>query len=131
MHAVLPDARPARQPAAGRRRNFTREQRIADGAVFGSATVMSLTYALEKVADAGHGVPVGLLLALVLTVHALPLLWRRRALGWPSPRSGAPRLHGRCCWGAVCCRRPPRIVSWAAELSNWPPSTVSRPTAAF
>lgn len=79
VHAVLPDSGHARQPATGRRRNFTREQQIADGAVFGSVTVTSLSYALEKAADAGHGVPVCLLLALVLTIHALPLLWRRRA----------------------------------------------------
>ncbi|MBB5937700.1 sensor histidine kinase [Streptomyces zagrosensis] len=77
--AVLPDARSARQPATGRRRNFTREQRIADGAVFGSVAVASSGYALQKVADAGHGVSVWLLLTLLLTVHALPLLWRRRA----------------------------------------------------
>lgn len=79
VHAVLPDGPPTRQPVVGRRRDFTREQRIADGAVFGAVTVASSGYALEKAADAGHGVPVWLLLTLLSTVHALPLLWRRRA----------------------------------------------------
>lgn len=79
VDAVLPDARSARQPAPGRRRNFTREQRIADWAIFGWVTVASSGYALQKVANSGHGVSVWLLLALLLTVHALPLLWRRRA----------------------------------------------------
>ncbi|MEV0024219.1 histidine kinase [Streptomyces atroolivaceus] len=79
VDALLPDARSARRPATGRRRNFTREQRIADGAVFGSVAVASSGYALEKVAEAGHGTSVWLLLTLLSTVHALPLLWRRRA----------------------------------------------------
>ncbi|MGC9380974.1 sensor histidine kinase [Streptomyces sp. MH13] len=79
VHAVLPDAPPARRPVVGRRRDFTREQRIADGAVFVSAAVASWSFALPNAWNAGHGVGVCLLLALVLTVHALPLLWRRRA----------------------------------------------------
>ncbi|MFB9507143.1 sensor histidine kinase [Streptomyces aurantiacus] len=79
VHAVLPDARSVRKPAGGRRRNFTREQRIADAAVCGAAVVASLSYALEKASDAGYGIPLRLLLALLLAVHALPLLWRRRA----------------------------------------------------
>ncbi|GAB2783582.1 histidine kinase [Streptomyces chlorus] len=79
VHAVLPDARPARQPTTGRRRNFTREQRIADVAVFGSITMTLLSYTLNTAVDHGHGVSLSLLLALLLTFHALPLLWRRRA----------------------------------------------------
>ncbi|MEV7861368.1 histidine kinase [Streptomyces hirsutus] len=79
VHAVLPDARSARQPATGRRRNFTREQRITDAAVFGSITLTSLSYTADTAAYNGHGVPLSLLLALLLIVHALPLLWRRRA----------------------------------------------------
>ncbi|MFJ8751465.1 sensor histidine kinase [Streptomyces sp. NPDC102441] len=79
VHAVLPDAGTARQPATGRRRNFTREQRIADGAVFGSLTAASVSYAIEKAVEAEYGVLVCLLLTLLLTAHALPLLWRRRA----------------------------------------------------
>ncbi|MCX2928041.1 sensor histidine kinase [Streptomyces sp. NEAU-W12] len=79
VEALLPDAPPARRPVGGRRRDFTREQRIADGAVFGSAAVLSWSVALMNARNAGHGVQVCLLLALVLTVHALPLLWRRRA----------------------------------------------------
>ncbi|MFJ2257299.1 sensor histidine kinase [Streptomyces sp. NPDC087844] len=79
VHAVLPDARSVRQSATGRRRDFTREQRSVDGAVFGSVTVASSGYALEKAVDAGQGVSVWLLLMLLTTVHALPLLWRRRA----------------------------------------------------
>ncbi|MGY0071327.1 sensor histidine kinase [Streptomyces sp. QTS137] len=79
VHAVLPDAPSARRPATGRRRDFTREQRIADGAVFGSTAVASWSFALTNAQDAGYGAPLCLLLALVLTVHALPLLWRRRA----------------------------------------------------
>ncbi|QNE74172.1 hypothetical protein F0344_05725 [Streptomyces finlayi] len=79
VEALLPDAPPARRPVGGRRRDFLREQRIADGAVFGSALVLSWSVALTNARNAGHGVQVCLLLALVLTVHALPLLWRRRA----------------------------------------------------
>ncbi|MFD3823516.1 sensor histidine kinase [Streptomyces sp. NPDC058625] len=79
VRAVLPDAPSARRPVTGRRRDFTREQRIADGAVFGSAAVASWSFALTNARNAGHGFQVCLLLALVLTVHALPLLWRRRA----------------------------------------------------
>ncbi|MEU0119241.1 hypothetical protein ABZ137_37565 [Streptomyces bobili] len=79
VEALLPDAPPARRPVGGRRRDFSREQRITDGAVFGSAAVMSWSVALTNARNAGHGVQVCLLLALVLTVHALPLLWRRRA----------------------------------------------------
>lgn len=79
VHAVLPDARPGRKPATGRRRNFPREQRIADAAVCGSAVVASWGYGLAVGADAGFGAFVHLLLALLLIVHALPLLWRRRA----------------------------------------------------
>ncbi|MFI9585846.1 sensor histidine kinase [Streptomyces sp. NPDC052236] len=79
VHALLPDAPPAQRPVMGRRRDFTREQRIADGAVFGSAAVASWSLALTNARNAGHGVQVCLLLTLVLTVHALPLLWRRRA----------------------------------------------------
>lgn len=83
VDSVLPDVPSARKPATGRRRNFTREQRIADWAVCGSVVVASSSYALEKAADAGYGIPVRLLLGLLLTVHALPLLWRRRA-PWPA-----------------------------------------------
>ncbi|MER5554088.1 histidine kinase [Streptomyces sp. NPDC002793] len=80
VSAVLPDdARSSGTPARGRRRDFTREQRTADGAVCGSVALASVGYALEKAAAAGYGAPVCLLLALLLTVHALPLLWRRRA----------------------------------------------------
>ncbi|MEU8705606.1 histidine kinase [Streptomyces sp. NPDC048565] len=79
VDAVLPDARSTWKPVTGRRRNFTREQRIADAAVCGSVVVASAGYALERAADAGYGASVCLLLALLLTVHALPLLWRRRA----------------------------------------------------
>ncbi|MYQ36922.1 Signal transduction histidine kinase [Streptomyces sp. LamerLS-316] len=82
VEAVLPDARPAWKPVTGRRRDFTREQRIADGAVCGSVVVASSGYALA-VADDGYGASVHLVLALLLTVHALPLLWRRRA-PWPA-----------------------------------------------
>ncbi|MEE1943315.1 histidine kinase [Streptomyces sp. TRM 70361] len=79
VRAVLPDSPSARRPAAGRRRDFTREQRIADAAVFGSVTVASWSFALTQTGEAGHGALTHLLLALLLAVHALPLLWRRRA----------------------------------------------------
>ncbi|MFF1463345.1 sensor histidine kinase [Streptomyces sp. NPDC058330] len=79
VHAELPDVPSARRPVMGRRRNFPREQRIADGAVFGSAAVASASFALVKAEGAGHGVLTCLLFVLLLTVHALPLLWRRRA----------------------------------------------------
>ncbi|PJE95728.1 histidine kinase [Streptomyces carminius] len=78
VRAVLPGS-PSARPGAGRRRDFTREQRIADAAVLGSVTVASWGFALTQTGAAGHGVPAHLLLALVLAVHALPLLWRRRA----------------------------------------------------
>ncbi|MFJ6466911.1 sensor histidine kinase [Streptomyces sp. NPDC091387] len=81
VRAVLPDAGPARESAGGRRRDFPREQRIADAVVCGSTVVASWAYGLgvTVAADAGHGAPSHMLLALLLTVHALPLLWRRRA----------------------------------------------------
>ncbi|MER6239081.1 sensor histidine kinase [Streptomyces clavifer] len=81
VRAVLPDAGPARESAGGRRRDFPREQRIADAVVCGSTVVASWAYGLgvAVAADAGHGAPTHMLLALLLTVHALPLLWRRRA----------------------------------------------------
>ncbi|WP_461028078.1 sensor histidine kinase, partial [Streptomyces sparsus] len=79
VHALLPDAPPAQRPVTGRRRDFPREQRIADGAVVASAAVASWSFALTNARDAGYGVQACLLLALVLTVHAVPLWWRRRA----------------------------------------------------
>lgn len=79
VRALLPEPAASRRSAAGRRRDFTREQRMADGAVFGSVVVASLSLALSMVGDAGLGIREYLLLALLLTVHALPLLWRRRA----------------------------------------------------
>ncbi|UZI32987.1 histidine kinase [Streptomyces sp. VB1] len=79
VEALLPDAPPARWPVGERRRDFPREQRIADRAVCGAAAVASWSLALTNARNAGHGVQVCLLLTLVLTVHALPLLWRRRA----------------------------------------------------
>ncbi|MFJ8187071.1 sensor histidine kinase [Streptomyces sp. NPDC096105] len=79
VHAVLPEPTSARGVPAGRRRDFTREQRIADAAVFGFVTTVSVGAALEA-ADGSHlDASVRLLLALLLTAHALPLLGRRRA----------------------------------------------------
>ncbi|CAM5741330.1 histidine kinase [Streptomyces hirsutus] len=100
VHAVLPDARSARQPATGRRRNYTREQRIADVAVFGSITLTLLSYALNTAVDHGHGVALSLSLALLLTVHALPLLWRRRAPWLALAAVGATTFGGTVLLGS-------------------------------
>ncbi|MFD6132121.1 sensor histidine kinase [Streptomyces diastaticus] len=79
VHAVLPDAGSGPRPSPGRRRDFPREQRIADRAVFGSAAAVASSVALTKAEDAGYGAGTCLLLVSVLTLHALPLLWRRHA----------------------------------------------------
>ncbi|MFJ2761312.1 sensor histidine kinase [Streptomyces prasinus] len=100
VHAVLPDARSPRQPATGNRRNYTREQRIADVAVFGSITLTLLGYALNTAVEHGHGVALSLSLALLLTVHALPLLWRRRAPWLALAAVGATTFGGTVLLGS-------------------------------
>jgi signal transduction histidine kinase len=79
VHAVLPEPEGGRQWSADRRRNYAREQRIADAAVVGAVTAGSFSVGLTGYDHDGDGLLGTLPLALLLTIHALPLLWRRRA----------------------------------------------------
>nr|BFD87323.1 histidine kinase [Streptomyces sp. Xyl84] len=85
VRAELPDdtgPRPA--TAARRRRDALRVQRLCDPALTVAAGTLPLFAALadmENPTDTGHRADAGGLavLALLAAVHALPLLWRRRA----------------------------------------------------
>ncbi|MFD9053208.1 sensor histidine kinase [Streptomyces zaomyceticus] len=80
--ATLPDtAGPVRPDAAVRRRDLRREQRLADVLLGVSAVTLPLYVTLSGVVDGGlPGDALGaVVLSLLLAVHALPLLWRRRA----------------------------------------------------
>ncbi|MFJ6087870.1 histidine kinase [Streptomyces sp. NPDC092369] len=85
VRARLPDTTGPRHVAVRpRRRDFPREQRLTDLALVFTATVLPLVFLLvaaedwrDRDATAG-ALSVGLVSAL-LTLHALPLLWRRRA----------------------------------------------------
>ncbi|XMA38904.1 hypothetical protein O1157_26170 [Streptomyces albogriseolus] len=143
VHAVLPEPSSARGTHTGRRRNFTREQRMADVAVFGFVTMVSVGASLEAADRAGFGAPVRLLLALLLTVHALPLLGRRRApwavlaatcataLLWPAALgSGAlpPAAASALVWGG--CAQAAAVYAVAAYGRVLrPPSHAGSPTA--
>lgn len=85
VRATLPDNTGPRTPAAhGWRRDVLREQRLADPALAFTATVLPLFVALAAAEDWTEGsrragLPGMLVLSALLALHALPLLWRRRA----------------------------------------------------
>ncbi|MEV6612696.1 histidine kinase [Streptomyces sp. NPDC051051] len=85
VRATLPDAARLRGPAEGAgRRDVLREQRLADPVLVFSAAALPLVVALvaaENWTDTGlrAALPALSVLAALLTVHAAPLLWRRRA----------------------------------------------------
>ncbi|MEU8651942.1 histidine kinase [Streptomyces sp. NPDC048737] len=85
VRAMLPDAAGPRGPAeeAGRR-DVLREQRLADPVLVFSAAVLPLVSVLVAAEDwtgasLRAALPALFVLAALLTVHAAPLLWRRRA----------------------------------------------------
>lgn len=82
VRATLPDADGPRPPAERpRRRDFLREQRLADAALTLTATLLPMMFVLVAVEEGtdfgGAATVVGM--SLLMAVHALPLLWRRRA----------------------------------------------------
>ncbi|PSM41886.1 histidine kinase [Streptomyces dioscori] len=85
VRATLPDTTGPRQPGVRpRRRDFPREQRLADLALVFSAAVFPLIVLLADAEDWKHHDGTTVLrdigvVAALLTLHALPLLWRRRA----------------------------------------------------
>ncbi|MFJ8142920.1 histidine kinase [Streptomyces sp. NPDC096013] len=84
VRATLPDSTGPRRPVVrSRRRDFLREQRLTDGALAFTATVAPLLVALvaaEEWTDRGGWALSSIgVLSVLLALHALPLLWRRRA----------------------------------------------------
>jgi signal transduction histidine kinase len=85
VRATLPDGAEAPQcPEHAWRRDLLREQRFADPAVASAAMILPVTCALAVSEDwpaaARHTNLPGLLVVCgLLVLHALPLLWRRRA----------------------------------------------------
>ena len=83
VRAQLPDVMgPLRSVARPRRRDHPREQRLTDSALTFTATVLPLVVLLTAAEDWAEG-PTGAgavaLVSALLALHALPLLWRRRA----------------------------------------------------
>ncbi|MCX4993602.1 histidine kinase [Streptomyces sp. NBC_00568] len=105
--AHLPDTTGPRRPASpSRRRNFLKEQRLADAALVFTAAATPLLVvliALENGAARPVTRTVGSVLALLMTVHALPLWWRRRApraaLLWVAATTWA--WPAAAAWGAL------------------------------
>ncbi|MFI9170861.1 histidine kinase [Streptomyces lincolnensis] len=89
VRATLPDVTgPWGPPESAGRRDVLREQRLADPAMVFTATLLPLVFALVTVeewtgASLRAAVPGLLVVAVLLTAHAVPLLWRRRA-PWPA-----------------------------------------------
>ncbi|MFK4106849.1 sensor histidine kinase [Streptomyces sp. NPDC019531] len=84
VRAMLPDTTgPLRPGVRARRRDFLREQRLADSALAFTATVVPVFVLFVAAEDwkggGGPGVRAIGLLSVLMAVHALPLLWRRRA----------------------------------------------------
>ncbi|KUN09564.1 hypothetical protein AQI95_04390 [Streptomyces yokosukanensis] len=85
VHAALPDTAEPRHQQAWRR-DVLREQRLADPALAFTAWVLPVVCALAVAEDwpartRGAAAPQLLVIAVLLGLHALPLLWRRRAPG--------------------------------------------------
>ncbi|NUP17957.1 MAG: histidine kinase [Streptomyces sp.] len=107
VRATLPDVTgPWGLPEGAGRRDVLREQRLADPALVFTAMLLPLVFVLVTVeewtgASLRAAVPGLLVVAVLLTAHAVPLLWRRRApwaalLGvlatswlWPAAVAGA------------------------------------------
>ncbi|MGW0946017.1 histidine kinase [Streptomyces sp. NPDC002623] len=91
VRATLPDVTGPWGPPEGAgagRRDVLREQRLADPALVFTATLLPLVFALVTAEDwtgasLRAAVPGLLVVAVLLTAHAVPLLWRRRA-PWPA-----------------------------------------------
>ncbi|MGW6521771.1 histidine kinase [Streptomyces sp. NPDC054962] len=89
VRATLPDVTgPWGPPEGAGRRDVLREQRLADPALVCTATLLPLVFALVTAeewtgASLRAAVPGLLVVAVLLTAHAVPLLWRRRA-PWPA-----------------------------------------------
>ncbi|MGW2050654.1 histidine kinase [Streptomyces sp. NPDC001858] len=89
VRATLPDVTgPWGPPEGTGRRDVLREQRLADPALVFAATLFPLVFALVTVEEwtstsLRATLPDLLLVAALLTAHAVPLLWRRRA-PWPA-----------------------------------------------
>ncbi|MFD6287568.1 sensor histidine kinase [Streptomyces sp. NPDC060205] len=85
VRATLPDTTGPRRPGVRpRRRDFPREQRLTDLALAFTAAVLPLIVLLADAEDwQRHDGTTGLrgigVVSALLTLHALPLLWRRRA----------------------------------------------------
>ncbi|MFC9280686.1 histidine kinase [Streptomyces collinus] len=85
VRATLPDTTGPRRPSGpGWRRDLLREQRLADPVLALTAMVLPVVVALADMEDWRErtrlaSVPDLIVLAALLVVHALPLLWRRRA----------------------------------------------------
>ncbi|MET8026815.1 histidine kinase [Streptomyces avermitilis] len=118
VRATLPDTTGPRQPGVrSRRRDFPREQRLADSALAFSAAVLPLSIMLANAEDwKDRGGVTGALaiavLAGLLALHALPLLWRRRA-PWAALAGvlAASWLWPLACAGAVV---PSRVSQFLA-----------------
>ncbi|MFF3378619.1 histidine kinase [Streptomyces sp. NPDC002680] len=89
VRATLPDVTgPWGAPEGAGGRDVLREQRLADPALVLTATLLPLVFALVTVEEwtatsLRATLPDLLLVAALLTAHAVPLLWRRRA-PWPA-----------------------------------------------
>lgn len=89
VRATLPDVTGPWGPPEGMgRRDVLREQRLADPALVCVATLLPLVFALVTAeewtgASLRAAVPGLFVVAVLLTIHAVPLLWRRRA-PWPA-----------------------------------------------
>ncbi|UXY31666.1 histidine kinase [Streptomyces sp. HUAS TT20] len=85
VRATLPDdTGPRHPPGQEWRRDILREQRLADPALAFTATIVPVVLVLADTEDWPVHIrraeaPGLLLVALLLALHALPLLWRRRA----------------------------------------------------
>ncbi|WP_158838829.1 histidine kinase [Streptomyces sp. NRRL S-1022] len=83
--ATLPDgAEPRRPDEHGRRRDVLREQRLADPALVLASMILPVSCALALTEDwtaaaRCAALPALLVVCGLLVLHALPLLWRRRA----------------------------------------------------
>ncbi|MFF7750745.1 histidine kinase [Streptomyces sp. NPDC007971] len=84
VRATLPDAAgPQHPPGPGWRRDVLREQRLADPALALAAMVLPVVTALAATEDWPErtrraSVPGLIVVTVLLVLHALPLLWRRR-----------------------------------------------------
>uniref|UniRef100_A0AAU2A1F4 histidine kinase n=1 Tax=Streptomyces sp. NBC_00093 TaxID=2975649 RepID=A0AAU2A1F4_9ACTN len=89
VRATLPDVTgPWGAPEGAGGRDVLREQRLADPALVLTATLLPLVFALVTMEEwtatsLRATLPDLLLVAALLTAHAVPLLWRRRA-PWPA-----------------------------------------------